>query len=153
MDVVANYATGEESVDAFFSHENNKGKAPANDEGPSRGPKKNKKKKKARQNKHEALDDDFVTTVEHKKPRGPPEGAVFNKMLKEPCPYHRGGANHKLEDWRMLKKYFDSLGLKKDNQKKHKGDDKGGSNDVDGFPAVHVYYMIYGRPMTQLTSR
>jgi hypothetical protein len=103
MDIVANYAASEEAVGAFFSHENDKGKARANDEGSSRGPEKNKKKKKARQNKHEALDDDFVTTVEHKKPRGPPEGAVFNKMLKEPCPYHRGGANHKLEDCRMLK--------------------------------------------------
>jgi hypothetical protein len=25
-------------------------------------------------------------------------------MLKEPCPYHKGGANHKLEDCSMLKK-------------------------------------------------
>jgi len=45
MDVVANYAVGEEAVDAFFSHESGKGKAPADDdEGPSRGLKKNKKK-------------------------------------------------------------------------------------------------------------
>ena len=52
--------------------------------------------------------------MEHKRPRGPPEGAIFDKMLKEPCPYHKGGANHKLEDWRMLKKHFDALGFKKD---------------------------------------
>ena len=105
MDVAANYAAGEEAVGAFFSHENDKGKAPAdNDEGPSRGPKKNNNKKK--QNKREALDDDFVTAVEHKKPQGSPEGAVFDKMLKEPCPYHKRGANHKLEDCRMLKKYL-----------------------------------------------
>ena len=46
MDVVANYAAGEELVGAFFSHENDKRKAPPDDdEGPSRGPKKNKKKK------------------------------------------------------------------------------------------------------------
>jgi hypothetical protein len=74
-------------------------------------------------------------------------------MLKEPCPYHKGGANHKLEDCRMLKKYFDSLGQKKDDQKKDKGDDKVGSKDDDGFPAVHDCYMIYGEPTTQLTSR
>jgi len=49
MDVVANYAAGEEAVGAFFSCEGGKGKSPADDdEGPSRGPKKNKKKKKAR---------------------------------------------------------------------------------------------------------
>jgi hypothetical protein len=48
MDVVAKYAAGEEAVGAFFSHENDKRKAPADDnEGPSRGPKNNKKKKKA----------------------------------------------------------------------------------------------------------
>ena len=48
MDVVANYTVGEEAVGAFFSHENDKGKAPADDEeGPSRGAKKKKKKKKA----------------------------------------------------------------------------------------------------------
>jgi len=49
MDVVANYAVGEEAVGAFFSCKGGKGKSPADDdEGPSRGPKKNKKKKKAR---------------------------------------------------------------------------------------------------------
>jgi len=36
-------------------------------------------------------------------------------MLKDPCPYHKGGANHKFEDYRMLKKYFNNLGLKKDD--------------------------------------
>jgi hypothetical protein len=76
--------------------------------------------------------------------------AVFDKMLKEPWPHHKGGANHKLEDCRMLKKYFDSLGLKKDNQKKDKGDDKGGSKDDEGFLAVHDCYMTYGGPSTQL---
>ena len=53
----------------------------------------------------------------------------------------------------MLKKYFDSLGLKKDDQKKDKGDNKGGSKDDDGFLIVHDCYMIYGGPATQLTSR
>ena len=125
MDVVVNCAIGEEAASASFSHKNDKGKVPADDEGPSRGPKKNNKKKKARQNKHEALDDDFVAAVERKKSRGPPEVAVFDKMLKEPYPYHKGGANHKLKDYRMLKKYFDSLGLKKDDQREGKGDDKG----------------------------
>ena len=48
MDIEANYAAGEEAVGAFFSHESDKGKALANDdEGPSRGAKKNNNKKKA----------------------------------------------------------------------------------------------------------
>jgi len=58
--------------------------------------------------------------MERKRPRGPPEGAIFDKMLKEPCPYHKGGANHKLEDCRMLKMHSDGLGFKKDDQKKEK---------------------------------
>ena len=130
MGIVANYAASEEPVGAFFNHENDKGKVPADDDkSPSRVPKKNNEMKKTRQIKREALDDDFVVAVEHKKPQCPPEGAVFDKMLKEPCPYHKGGANHKLEDCRMLKKYFNSLGLKKDDQRNDKSD--------EGFPAVH----------------
>ena len=133
--MVANYGAGEEAVSAFFSHEGSKGKAPADDdEGPSRGPKKSKKKKKARPFKREALDDDLVAAAEHKKPRGPPEGAIFDKMLKEPYPYHKGGANHKLEDCRMLKKYFDGLGLKKDDQKKEKEWRQRGRQRRRGFP-------------------
>jgi len=85
MDVVANYTAGEEAVGAFFSCKGGKGKLLADDdEGPKRGPKKNKKKKKARPFQREALDDDLVAATEHKKPRGPPEGAIFDKMLKEP---------------------------------------------------------------------
>ena len=85
MDVVANYAAGEEAVGAFFSCEGRKGKPPADDdEGPSRGPKKNKKKKKMRPFQREDLDDDLVAAMERKRPRGPLEGAIFDKMLKEP---------------------------------------------------------------------
>jgi len=53
----------------------------------------------------------------------------------------------------MLKKYFDGLGLKKDEQKKEKGGDKGDDKEDEGFPAVHDCYMIYGGPSTQLTAR
>jgi hypothetical protein len=70
MDVVANYTAGEEAVGAFFSCEGGKGKLPADDdEGPSRGPKKNKKKKKARPFQWEALDDDLVAAMDRKRPR------------------------------------------------------------------------------------
>jgi len=91
--------------------------------------------------------------MERKRPRGPPDGAIFDKMLKEPCPYDKGGANHKLEDCRMLKKHFDGLGFEKDNQKKVKNGDKGDDKDDEGFPAVNDCYMIYGGPSTQLTAR
>ena len=65
MDIVANYAAGEEVVGAFFSCEGGKGKLPADDdEGPSRGPKKNKKKKKAWPFQWEARDDDLVAAMD-----------------------------------------------------------------------------------------
>jgi len=157
MDVVANYAVGEEAVGAFFSCEGRKGKQPADGDGtPSQGPKKNKKKQKARQFKREDLDDDLVAVTERKRPRGPPDGGIFDKMLEKPCPYHKGGANHKLKDCRMLKKHFDGLGFKKDvrdDSKKEKGGDKEDNKDDDGFPAVHDCYMIYGGPSMQLTTR
>ena len=56
----------------------------------------------------------------------------------------------------MLKRHFDSLGLKRDERddsKKDKGGDKEGDKNDDGFPAVHDCYMIYGGPSTQLTTR
>ena len=74
-------------------------------------------------------------------------------MLKEPYPYHKVGANHKLKDCRMLKKYFDNLRLKKDDQRKDKEYNKGRSKGDEGFPAVHDYYMIYSGPSSELTSR
>jgi hypothetical protein len=133
MDVVANYAAGEEAVGAFFSCEGRKGKQPTDeDETPSRGLKKNKKKQKVRRFKQENFDDDLVAAMEWKKPRGPPDGGIFDKMLQEPCPYHKGGANHKLKDCRMLKKHFDGLGFKKDTRDdpmKEKGGDKEGNKD------------------------
>jgi len=139
MDVVANYATGEEAIGAFFSCEGRKGKQPADeDEIPSRGPKKNKKKQKARQFKREDFDDDLVAAMERKRPRGPPDGGIFDKMLEEPCPYHKGGANHKLKDCRMLKKHFDGLGFKKDardDPKKGKGWQQGGKQRRRRLPS------------------
>jgi len=152
MDVVANYAAGEEAVGAFFSCEGKKGKQPADEDGtPSRGPKKNKKKQKARQLQREDFDDDLVTAMERKRPHGPLDGGVFDKMLVEPYPYHKGGANHKLKDCRMLKRHFDGLGFKKharDDPKKEKGGDKEDNKDDDGFLAVHDCYMIYGGTST-----
>ena len=113
--------------------------------------KKNNKKKKARPFQCDL--GDLVAATERKKPRGPPEGAIFDKMLKEPCPYHKGGANHKLKDCHMLKRHFDSLGFKKDDQKNEKNGDKGDDKEDEGFPAVQDCYMIYSGPSTQLTTR
>jgi hypothetical protein len=59
-------------------------------------------------------------------------------MLKEPCPYHKGLTNHNLEDCHMLRRYFKSLGIKKDDKKE---DPKGDGKD-EGFPEIHDCFMI-----------
>jgi hypothetical protein len=93
--------------------------------------------------------DDLVTAADRKKPRGPLDGGIFDKMLKEPCPYHKGPTNHNLEDCHMLQRYFESLGIKKDDKKEDpKGDDKD-----EGFPEIHDCFMIYGGPSTRLSTR
>jgi hypothetical protein len=105
MDIITNFAAGEEAVGAIFGSNQDKGKC--KEEGPagsSWGSKRNnkKKKKKNQHGKQEAPADDLVAAADRKKPRGPLGGGIFDKMLKEPCPYHIGPTNHNLEDCHML---------------------------------------------------
>jgi hypothetical protein len=149
MDIITNFTTGEEAVGAIFGSDQDKGKRKEEDPTSSnRGSKRNKKKKKNQQGKQEALADDLVAAVDHKKPQGPTGGGIFDKMLKEPCPYHKGPTNNNLEDYHMLRRYFESLAIKKDDKKKDpKGDDKD-----ERFPEIHDYFMIYGGPLTRLSA-
>jgi hypothetical protein len=118
--------------------------------GSSQGSKRNKKKKKKnQQGKQEASADDLVVATDRKKPRGPHGGGIFDNMLKELCPYHKGPMNHNLEDYDMLRRYFESLGIKKDDKKE---DPKGDDND-EGFPEIHDCFMIYGEPSMRLSTR
>jgi hypothetical protein len=151
MDIITNFATGEEAVGAIFGSDQDKGKCKEEDlAGSSRGSNRNNnKKKKNQQGKQEAPADNLVAAADRKKPRGPPSGGIFDKMLKEPCPYHKGPTNHNLEDCHMLWRYFESLGIKKDDKKEDpKGDDKD-----EGFPEIHDCFMIYGGPSMHLSTR
>jgi hypothetical protein len=70
-----------------------------------------KKAKKKAQAKRDAADADLVAAVEHRNPRKPPEGAnLFEKMLKESCPYHQGPVKHTHEECVMLRCYFHKAG-------------------------------------------
>jgi hypothetical protein len=70
-------------------------------------------------------------------------------LLKEPCPYHKEPTNHNLEDCHMLRRYFEGIGVKKDDKKEDpKGDDKDG-----GFLEIYDCFMIYGGPSTCLSTR
>jgi hypothetical protein len=72
-------------------------------------------------------------------------------MLKELCPYHKGPTNHNLEDYHMLRRYFESLGIKKDD-KKEDPKEKDGDKDK-GFPEIHDCFLFYGGPSTRLSTR
>jgi hypothetical protein len=153
MDIVTNYVAGEEAVGAIFGGDQGKGKRKYEEpEGSNRDAKRNnRKKKKNQQGKREAMADDLVAAADRKKPQGPPRWGIFDKILKEPCPYHKGPTNHNLEDCHMLRRYFESLGIKKDDKKedpKEKDDDKD-----KGFPEIHNCFMIYGGPSTHLSAR
>jgi hypothetical protein len=115
------------------------------------GTKRNNRKKKNQQGKREATADDLVAAADRKKPRGTPGRGIFDKMLKELCPYHKGPTNYNLEDFHMLQRYFESLGLKKDDKRedpREKDDDKD-----EGFLEIHDCFMIYGGPSTCLSTR
>jgi hypothetical protein len=79
IDIITNFATGEEAVGAIFGSDQDKGKRKEEDPaGSSRGSKRNnRKKKKNQQGKQEAPADDLVAAVDHKKPRRPPDGGHF----------------------------------------------------------------------------
>jgi hypothetical protein len=112
MDIATKFASGQEAVEAIFRKDKQpqgRQKEDAPKASVQRGTKKKAKKKM--QAKRDAVDVDLVAAAEHRNPRKPPRGAnMFNKMLKESCPYHRGPVKHTLEECNMLRRYFFKAG-------------------------------------------
>jgi hypothetical protein len=112
MDIATKFASGQEAVEAIFRKDKQpqgRQKEDAPEASTPRGMKK-KARKKA-QAKHDAVDTDLVAAAKHRNPRKPPGGAnMFDKMLKESCPYHRGPVKHTLEECDMLQHYFNKVG-------------------------------------------
>jgi hypothetical protein len=104
MDIATKFASGQEAVEAIFRKDKQpqgRQKEDAPEASTPRGTKK-KARKKA-QAKLDAVDTDLVAAAEHRNPWKPPGGAnMFDKMLKESCPYHRGPVKHTLEECDML---------------------------------------------------
>jgi hypothetical protein len=92
MDIITNFAVGEEAVGAIFDSDQDKGKRKEEDPaGSSRGSKRNNNnKKKNQQGKQEALADDLVAAADCKKHRGPPAGAFSIKCSKSHVPTTKG---------------------------------------------------------------
>jgi hypothetical protein len=92
MDIATKFASGQEVVEAIFRKDKQpQGRLPEDVPEASTQHSTKKKGKKKSQAKRDAADADLVAATECKNPRKPPGGAnLFDKMLKEPCPYHQG---------------------------------------------------------------
>jgi hypothetical protein len=103
-----------------------------------------KKGKKKSQAKRDAADADLVAAAEYKNPRKPPGGAnLFDKMLKESCPYHQGPVKHTLEDYVMLRRYIHKAEPQTEGGRAHNNDKKE-DHKAEEFLEVHGCFMIYG---------
>jgi hypothetical protein len=153
MDIATKFASGQEAVEAIFwkdKQPQERQKEDAPEASAQRGMKK-KAKKKA-QAKRDAADADLVAAAEHRNPRKPPGGAnLFDKMLKESCPYHQGPVKHTLKECVMLRRYFHKAGPPAEDGKDQ--GNKKGSDKEEEFPEVHGCFMIYGGQVANASAR
>jgi hypothetical protein len=77
---------------------------------------------------------------------------MFDKMLKESCPYHRGPVKHTLEECDMLRRYFNKAGPSAEGGK-DQGNNKKGGDKEDEFPEVYNCFMIYGGQVANASAR
>jgi hypothetical protein len=154
MDIATKFAFGQEAVEAIFwkdKHPRGRQQEDIPEAFTQRGTKKKAKKKS--QAKHDAADADLVAAIEHRNPRQPPGGAnLFDKMLKESCPYHQGPVKHTLEECVMLRRYFHKAGSPAEGGKGH-DNDKNEGNKAEEFPEVHDCFMIYGGQVVNASAR
>jgi hypothetical protein len=153
MDIATKFASGQEAVEAIFRKDKQpqgRQKEDAPEASVQRGMKK-KAKKKAHA-KHDAIDVDLVAAAEHRNPRKPPGGAnMFDKMLNESCPYHRGPVKHTLEECDMLRHYNKARPSVEGG--KDQGNNKKGGDKDEEFPEVHNCFMIYGGQVANASAR
>jgi hypothetical protein len=127
MDIATKFASGQEAVEAIFR----KDKQPQGrqkEDVPEVSVQRSTKKKtrKKAQAKRNAIDADLIAAAEHRNPRKPSGGAnVFDKMLKESCPYHRGPVKHTREECDMLRRYFNKAGPSTEDGKDQGNNNKG----------------------------
>jgi hypothetical protein len=154
MDIATKFASGQEAVEAIFRKDKQpQGRQPEDvpEASAQRGARKKGKKKS--QAKRDAADADLVAVAEHRNPRKPPGGAnLFDKMLKESCPYHQGPVKHTLEECVMLRRYFHKAGPPAEGGRAH-NDDKKEDHKEEEFPEVHDCFMIYGGHVANALAR
>jgi hypothetical protein len=153
MDIATKFASGQKAVEAIFRKDKQpQGRQPEDvpEASAQRGTKKKGKKKL--QAKRDVADADLVTVAEHRNPRKPPGGAnLFDKMLKESCPYHQGPVKHTLEECVMLRRNFHKAGPPAEGGRARDNDKEG--HKAEEFPKVHDCFMIYGGQVANASAR
>jgi hypothetical protein len=154
MDIATKFASGQEAVEAIFRKDKQpQGCQPEDVPKPSARRDTKKKNKKKSQAKRDATDADLVAAAEYKNPRKPPGGAnLFDKMLKEPCPYHQGPVKHTIEECVMLRRHFDKAEPPTEGGRAHNNDKKE-DHKAEEFPEVHDCFMIYGGQVVNASAR
>jgi hypothetical protein len=154
MDIATKFASGQEAVEAIFRKDKQPQGCPLEDvpeASTQRGTKKKGKKKS--QAKCDAADADLVAAAEYKNPQKPPGGAnLFDKMLKESCPYHQGPVKHTLEECAMLRLHFHKAGPPAEGGKAL-DDAKKEDHKAGEFLEVHDCFMIYGGQVANASAR
>jgi hypothetical protein len=88
MDIATKFASGQEAVEAIFRKDKQPQGRQPEDVPEASAQHGTKKKEKKSQAKRDTTNADLVAAAEHRNPRKPPGGAnLFDKMLKESCPY------------------------------------------------------------------
>jgi hypothetical protein len=154
MDIATKFASGQEAVEAIFRKDKQpQGRQPEDIPKASTQRGARKKGKKKSQAKRDAADVDLVAATEHRNPRKPPGGAnLFDKMLKESCPYHQGPNKHTLEECVMLRRYFRRARPPAEGGRAHNNDKKE-DHKAEEFPEVHECFMIYGGQVANASAR
>jgi hypothetical protein len=153
MDIATKFASGQEAVEAIFRKDKQPQGRQQEDVPEASAQHGTKKVKKKSQAKCDAADADLVAATEHRNPWKPPGGAnLFDKMLKESCPYHQGPVKHTLEECVMLWRYFHKAGPPAEGGKGQDNDKKEGDK-AEEFPEVHGCFMIYGGQVANTSAR
>jgi hypothetical protein len=112
MDIATKFASVQEAVEAFFHKDkgDRKRKEGALEASTQQNQKKGKKKK-TQQGPPEALAIELVAAADKRNPRAAQGGpGVFDKILKESCPYDKGLVKHSLGECDMLRRFYNKPG-------------------------------------------
>jgi hypothetical protein len=136
MDIATKFASGQEAVEAIFRKDKQPQGRQQEDVPEASAQRGTKKKGKKSLAKCDAADADLVAAAEHRNLWKPPGGAnLFDKMLKESCPYHQGPVKHTLKECVMLRRYVHKTGPPAEGGKGQDNDKKEG-NKVEEYPLV-----------------